>query len=118
MSPLVRVARGGASAPCSGAFAQQAEELPTDGHQALADEFNLVSDRWVNHLRNGVDQTDPAKPDDQHTVDAAAKWATYRLTWGLEKDPGKLNDLLLAISAKTFRAIRGSGSGARDAESG
>ncbi len=73
------------------AAAQQADELPTDGHNALNDEFQ---GKWAtvwSNLLTGQDTADPANTQHAQAIDAAARWATYRLTWGLEKEPGEFS---------------------------
>ena len=73
------------------AAAQQADELPTDGHNALNDEFQ---GKWAtvwSNLLTGQETADPANTQHVQAIDAAARWATYRLTWGLEKEPGEFS---------------------------
>jgi hypothetical protein len=67
--------------------------LPTEGQESLKSEFSKWTGVW-SKLVNGSEASDPTNPQHQAAIDAAAKWAAYRLTWGIEKDPGdKINDL-------------------------
>ncbi len=71
------------------AGAQQTEELPADGHNALTDEMTV---KWApvwSQLLRGLEVADPTSTQHTQAIDAAARWATYRLTWGLEKEPGE-----------------------------
>ena len=63
-----------------------------DGQNALKTEYEVRAPIWTK-LLNG-DVADPANPQHQQAVDTAAKWATFRLTWGSEKDPAKIGDTL------------------------
>jgi len=72
----------------------QAEELPADGQNALSGDYAKWSSLWNDKLLLGQEVGDPANTQHQQAIDTAAKWTTYRLTWGLEKDPGKVNDVL------------------------
>jgi hypothetical protein len=80
------------------------EELPTDGQNALKSEYDKWAGVWTK-LLNG-DVADPANTQHQQAIDAAAKWAAYRLTWGFEKDPGKTNDIIREFN-DTLQTIRG-----------
>jgi hypothetical protein len=67
--------------------------LPTEGQESLKDEYG---NKWTGvwgKLANGSDVADPTNPQHQKAIDAAAKWAAYRLTWGLEREPGKINEI-------------------------
>jgi hypothetical protein len=68
-----------------------ADMLPAEGQEKLKDEFKNWNGVWAK-LLNG-DAVDPSNPQHQQAIDAAAKWAAYRLTWGFEKDPEKINAL-------------------------
>jgi hypothetical protein len=68
------------------------DELPTNGEKALEEEHSKADQDWSN-LLSGATPADPANPQHQAAVDAAAKWATYRLTWSNINDPGKVSDL-------------------------
>lgn len=65
--------------------------LPTDGQESLKTEYSKWNGVW-SKLLNG-DPADPANPQHQQAIEAAAKYAAYRLTWGLEREPGKINEV-------------------------
>ena len=66
--------------------------LPTEGQESLKVEYSKWTGVWPK-LANGSEVADPSNAQTQKAVDAAAEWATYRLTWGLEREPGKINEL-------------------------
>ena len=72
------------------AAAQQADELPTDGHNALTTEMGKWTPVW-SQLLSGQEVADPSNTQHTSAIDAAARWATYRMTWGLEKEPGEFS---------------------------
>jgi hypothetical protein len=65
--------------------------LPTDGQENLKAEFGKWNGVWAKLLIG--DAIDPSNTQQPLAIDAAAKWAAYRLTWGFEKDPGKINPI-------------------------
>jgi hypothetical protein len=65
--------------------------LPTDGQEALKAEYNKWTGVW-SKLLNG-EPADPSNPQHQATIEAASKYAAYRLTWGYEREPGKINEV-------------------------
>ena len=61
-----------------------------DGATRLKTEY----DKWANvwsKLINGDPVADPANDQHKQAIDAAAKWAVYRVE--TEKDPGKMSEL-------------------------
>jgi hypothetical protein len=67
--------------------------LPTEGQETLKSEFGKWTTSVWPKLVNGSEVADPSNPQHQAAIDAAAKWAAYRLTWGLEREPGKINEI-------------------------
>jgi hypothetical protein len=65
--------------------------LPTDGQEALKTEYQKWTGVWAK-LLNG-DPADPSNTQHQQAIEAAAKYASYRLTWGYEREPGKINEV-------------------------
>ena len=63
-----------------------------DGQNALSAEVEKWSKQWEG-LKNGETAADPADAGQQQAIDAAAKWATYRLDWNQISDPGKVSDV-------------------------
>ena len=65
--------------------------LPTEGQEALKAEYSIRVPVWTK-LLNG-DPADPSNPQHQQAIEAAAKYAADRLTWGYEREPGKINEV-------------------------
>jgi hypothetical protein len=84
----------------------QADELPADGQNALSADYEKWNAVW-SRLVQGQDSADPANTQHQQAIDAAAKWATYRLTWGLEKDAGKINEIMRDFTDSDLIVLRG-----------
>ena len=74
------------------AVAQPAEELPAEGQNALKDEYEKWNTVWKN-LKSGQEVADPANTQHGQATDAVARYSVYRLTWGLEKEPGKFSEV-------------------------
>jgi len=91
-----------AAAPLS---ARAADAQLGDGQNALHSEYDVRGELWRN-LINGNPAADPADAQHLAAIDTAAKWATYRFDWGLEKDPGKLSEAYREFG-ETLQAIRG-----------
>jgi hypothetical protein len=91
LSPFVAIAFVLALAAPAVRAAPQGTELPADGQNALKNDFDKWSPVWAKLLA-GQEVADPANAQHQQAVDAAARWYTYRLTWGLEKE-GKITDV-------------------------
>ena len=87
------------------AVSRAADAQLGDGQNALQAEHAARDDLWRN-LINGSPVADPADAQHVAAIDTAAKWATYRFDWGLEKDPGKLNEVYREFG-ETLQAIRG-----------
>ena len=70
----------------SGAFALDGPDvLPTEVQEKLKAEYTLWTGVWPK-LLNGSEAADPSNAQTLKAIDAAAKWASYRLTWGLERE--------------------------------
>jgi hypothetical protein len=77
--------------------------LPTDGQEALKADYGQKWNGVWAKLLNG-DPADPTNTQHQQAIDTAAKWAAYRLTWGLEREPGKINEIFHDLNS-TFESI-------------
>ncbi|HVS38691.1 MAG TPA: hypothetical protein VMS17_24255 [Gemmataceae bacterium] len=88
------------------AVADPAEELPAEGHNKLGEDYKASSDTWFA-LVAGQTAADPRNKTHQDAIDVAARWVTYRLTWGLEKE-GKFSEVLqeLGRNLDTIRLNR------------
>ena len=76
-----------------------------DGQNALRSEFDVRGDLW-RKLVTGDPPADPSDAQQVAAIDTAAKWATYRFDWGLEKEPGKLNEAYRDFG-ETLQTLRG-----------
>ncbi len=65
--------------------------LPTEGQEALKAEYSKWVTVWTK-LLNG-EPADPSNPQHKDAIDAASKYAAFRLTWGLEREPGKISEV-------------------------
>ena len=61
-----------------------------DGQNALSTEVEKWSKLWEG-MQNGTTALDPADMQQQQAIDAAAKWAVYRLDWNQVSDPGQVS---------------------------
>lgn len=74
------------------AVSRAADAQLGDGENALILERDARGVEWGS-LVTGERAADPADAVQLAAIDTAAKWATYRFDWGLEKQPGKLSDV-------------------------
>jgi hypothetical protein len=84
------------------------ELLPEGGKNKLEDEYNKRSE-LIEKLLSGAPAADPNNQQHKEALDVAAQWATYRLTWGLEKDAGKINSLFNDLDNNVFQRLHAGG---------
>ncbi len=72
--------------------------LPTEGQEALKAEYAKWNGVWAKMI-NGDPPADPTNAQHQQAIDVAAKYFAYRLTWGYEREPGKINDLFRELNS-------------------
>ena len=65
--------------------------LPPEGQEAVKAEYTRWTGVWEKLLRG--DPADPSNTQQMQAIDAAAKLAAYRLTWGLERERGKIDEV-------------------------
>jgi hypothetical protein len=66
--------------------------LPAAGTKALENEYRSRLN-VIAPLLNGDVALEAGNKDQEQALDFAAQWSTYRLTWGLEREPGKINGI-------------------------
>jgi hypothetical protein len=84
--------------------------LPADGKNVLDDAYaKQQKDNLIDKLLSGAPSADPNNKQHTEALDVAAQWYTYRLTWGLEAEPGKINGLFNELDNLVFNRLHEGG---------